>query len=37
MGQNILVVGTLMIEVTIDMETYPPKIKKARSVGTDSN
>jgi hypothetical protein len=37
MGQTILVVGTLTIEVTIDMETDPSKTKNDKSVGADSN
>ncbi len=37
MGQTILVVGTLTIEVTIEMETDLSKTKNDQSVGTDSN
>jgi hypothetical protein len=37
MGQTILVVGTLTIEVTIEMETDLSTTKNAKSVGADSN
>ena len=37
MGQTMLAVGTLIVEVTIEMEIDLSKTKNARSISTDPN